>query len=415
MYSKTQIPKGWRLVRLGDVAEVIMGQSPPGEMVSELDGQTPHGEGLPFIQGNAEFGAKFPSPVKWCSQPPKDSLPGDILISVRAPVGETNRVNGRVCIGRGLAAVRFRKANQDFGWHLTNHFKMDLERVAQGSTFAAIGSNELRSLPILLPPLPEQRAIAAVLDSIDDAIERTEAVIAATEQLRDSLLHQLLTRGVPGWHTEWKEVPGLGTIPADWEAVRLGEVYEAQLGKMLSPKAKQGTNPKPYLTNRNVRWGKFDLSDLPVMDFDEREIEKFRLRPGDLMVCEGGETGRAAIWEGQIPDCYYQKALHRLRPKNEDVISKFMLAVLMSYDRSGVLLDHSEQTSIFHLTRERLLRMPIPNPTRVEQTAIVVMLEGVDAPIRLATSEREMLRSLKESTADALLTGRVQVLQGNGL
>ena len=83
-----------------------------------------------------------------------------------------------------------------------------------------------RSLPILLPPLAEQRAIAAVLDSIDEAIERTKEAIAATEALRDSLLHELLTRGVPGWHTEWKEVPGLGTIPADWEVVRLGNVCD---------------------------------------------------------------------------------------------------------------------------------------------------------------------------------------------
>ena len=77
-----------------------------------------------------------------------------------------------------------------------------------------------------LPQLIEQRAIAAVLDSIDEAIERTEAVIAATERLRDALLHELLTRGVPGWHTEWKEAPGIGTIPADWEVVRLGDVAE---------------------------------------------------------------------------------------------------------------------------------------------------------------------------------------------
>ena len=76
------------------------------------------------------------------------------------------------------------------------------------------------------PPLPEQRSIAAVLDSIDEAIKRTEAVIAATERLRDALLHELLTRGVPGWHTEWKDAPGIGTIPADWEVVRLGDVAE---------------------------------------------------------------------------------------------------------------------------------------------------------------------------------------------
>ncbi len=72
----------------------------------------------------------------------------------------------------------------------------------------------MRSLPILLPPLSEQQAIAAVLDSIDEAIERTEAVITATERVRDALLHELLTRGVPGWHTQWKDVPGIGTVPA---------------------------------------------------------------------------------------------------------------------------------------------------------------------------------------------------------
>ena len=79
--------------------------------------------------------------------------------------------------------------------------------------------------------MPEQRAIADVLDSIDAAIERTEAVIAATEILRDSLLHELLTRGVPGWHTEWKDVPGIGTIPADWEVVRLEDVASVERGK----------------------------------------------------------------------------------------------------------------------------------------------------------------------------------------
>ena len=74
-----------------------------------------------------------------------------------------------------------------------------------------------------------------MLDSIDEAIERTEAVIAATERLRDALLHELLTRGVPGWHTEWKEVPGIGTIPADWEVVRLGDVAKANDARHLMP------------------------------------------------------------------------------------------------------------------------------------------------------------------------------------
>ena len=100
----------------------------------------------------------------------------------------------------------------------------EFARIANGVTRFGLTLDATHSLPILLPPLSEQRAIAAVLDSIDEAIERTEAVITATERLRDALLHQLLTRGVPGWHTQWKDVPGIGTVPAAWDVVRLGDV-----------------------------------------------------------------------------------------------------------------------------------------------------------------------------------------------
>ena len=107
----------------------------------------------------------------------------------------------------------------------------EFTRIANGVTRFGLTLEATRSLPILLPPLPEQRAIAAVLDSIDEAIERTEEVIAATERLRDALLHELLTRGVPGQHSEWKQAPGIGTIPECWDVVRLGDVAEVERGK----------------------------------------------------------------------------------------------------------------------------------------------------------------------------------------
>ena len=98
--------------------------------------------------------------------------------------------------------------------------------------------NHLREFSFVCPPLPEQRAIAAVLDAIDGAIERTEAAIAATERLRDALLHELLTRGVPGWHTEWKEAPGIGTIPACWEVMRLGDGV-THVGSGVTPRGRE--------------------------------------------------------------------------------------------------------------------------------------------------------------------------------
>ena len=97
--------------------------------------------------------------------------------------------------------------------------------------------------------------------------------------------------------------------------VPLREVACIQLGKMLSPKVKTGKESYPYLRNQNVQWGRFDLVDLAVMDFNARDREKFELQYGDLLICEGGEPGRCAVWRGEIKNCYYQKAIHRVRPK----------------------------------------------------------------------------------------------------
>jgi type I restriction enzyme S subunit len=249
-----------------------------------------------------------------------------------------------------------------------------------------------------------------VLEAIEDAIELSEASISATERLRDALVHELLSRGLRGWHTKWRAVPGLGTIPSDWRIVRLGDVYEVQLGKMLSPRARLGLNPQLYLTNKHVQWGHFDLSTLPVMDFDECEMQKFELRSGDLLVCEGGDVGRGAVWEEQIPNCYYQKALHRLRPVDGDSVPRFMLAILMSFHQRGTLLEHSERTSISHLTRTRLLQMRVPHPTRAEQIRIADTVQAVGNRVDCMRTEKQKLQQFKLSLANSLFSGQTRTV-----
>ena len=403
MASKTRISEGWRLVRLGDMADVLDARRIPlnAEDRSKMPGEYPYygANGvIDFID-------------RWIFDEDDDLV---LLAEDGGHFDEFRnrpiafRVEGKCWVNNHAHVLKATTCTVG-GFLFHSLVNKDIRLYINGTTRSKLTQADLLQVEVSLPPLPVQRAIAAVLDAIDDAIEGTEALIAATEQLRDSLLHELLTRGVPGWHTEWKDVPGLGTIPADWEVVSMGEVYEVQLGKMLSPKAKQGANPKPYLTNRNVRWGGFDLADLPTMDFDEREIKKFQLRQGDLMVCEGGDTGRAAVWEEPIVDCYYQKALHRLRPKGNTEIPKFMLAVLMFYGNNGILLEYSEQTSISHLTRERLLRMPVPNPPRTEQQGIADTLDCIEFVLIQSQEEQDRLESLKHSVADGLLTGNLRI------
>ena len=407
--EKDAVPDGWQGVRLGDVGEVVMGQSPPGEVVVDWDGDELDVDGLPFVQGNAEFGTKYPAPLKWCLQPYKVGIPGDILISVRAPVGETNRVATQLGIGRGLAAVRFEKESQPFGWHVLNRSKSDLDRVTQGSTFAAIGGGELRNLPILLPPLPEQRAIAAVLDSIDDAIEGAEAVIAATEGLRDALLHDLLTRGLPGQHTEFREVPGLGTIPADWEVVRLGDVAET----ITSGSRAWSRHFRPagalFVRSQNIVNGLIDRSDPVFVEApNDKEAERTRIRGDDILVSITGEPGKATVADESMGEAYVSQHVALVRPRDTQS-AKYLCRALqckigqeqfsrMAYGQTRPGLNLSD------VGAATVAFAPIS-----EQRNITSVLDAAEATVEVAREELAGLRLLKESTADGLLTGRVRV------
>ena len=411
MASKAQMPRGWRLVCLGDVAEVVMGQSPPGELVSDWDGTDGQTSGLPFIQGNAEFGANFPNPVKWCTQLSKVGLPGDILISVRAPVGETNRADRELGIGRGLAAVRFNKREQAFGWHILNHAKEALERVTQGSTFQAIGGGELCNLPILLPPLPEQRAIAAVLDSIDDAIESAEAVIAATEELRDSLLHQLLTHGVPGWHSEWKEVPGLGTLPAGWDVVRLGEVAE------VNPRRPRLTvaadTPVTFLPMSAIAENAQGIIARELRPYAEVSTGYTYFEENDLLfskITPCLQNGKHTLAKGLEEGFGFGTTEFHVVRADARLVAPYLFRVLtQTHIIERCAKSFTGTAGQQRIQPETLKDLPLSLPPLSEQQAIAALLDGVDATLERARTERDGLQLLKESTADALLTGRVRV------
>src|SRR6266581_955289 len=101
--------------------------------------------------------------------------------------------------------------------------------------------------------------------------------------------------------------------PAQWPTVHLGQIADVKLGKMLDKAKHRSGRPLPYLRNINVRWGSVNTSDLLEMNFEDDELDRFGLRKGDVLVCEGGEPGRAAVWNGSIPNIKYQKAIHRIR------------------------------------------------------------------------------------------------------
>jgi len=184
-----RIPKEWKVVRLKESKEIdlIMGQSPPGKSYNKK------GEGLPFIQGKAEFGNMYPSPILWTTQPTKIAEEGDILISVRAPVGDVNICPYRLCIGRGLAAIRIKEGSNIFYFYWFQKEKQRIESIGKGSTFKAITKDELSNIFIPFPSLPEQQKIAEILSTVDKRLVLLRNKKEKMERVKKGLMNDLLT------------------------------------------------------------------------------------------------------------------------------------------------------------------------------------------------------------------------------
>ena len=167
----------------------------------------------------------------------------------------------------------------------------------------------------------------------------------------------------------------------EWKEYKLGEITDSCLGKMLDAKKNRGI-PQPYLANVNVRWGSFDLDDLPLMRFEESENERYGLKFGDIVVCEGGEPGRCAIWKDQVPNMKIQKALHRVRC-HENVDYRFLYYYLLWAGKKGLFDQYCTGSTIKHLPGGKLKILPIRIPPLAEQQRIAKILSSLDDKIEL--------------------------------
>lgn len=197
----------------------------------------------------------------------------------------------------------------------------------------------------------------------------------------------------------------VGVIPEDWNVSTVGVEFSIQLGKMLDAQKNTGV-PKPFLGNRAVQWGRVDLNGIGEINLSRGDLQRYRLRDGDLLVCEGGEVGRAAIWQQPIEECYYQKALHRLRPIR-GYNTKLMLNQLKQLASTGALQNYVTQTSIAHLPKDKFETVPISLPSnREEQEAIAEALSDADALIESLEQLLAKKRQIKQGAMQELLVGK---------
>jgi type I restriction enzyme S subunit len=184
-------------------------------------------------------------------------------------------------------------------------------------------------------------------------------------------------------------------MESEWDSVLLGDVVDSCLGKMLDKKKNKGEF-QPYLGNSNVRWGSFELDDLAQMKFEPHEEARYRLKKGDLIVCEGGEPGRCALWDDDIPDMKIQKALHRVRPYSS-LRSEYLFYWFLYNGRLGRLEPYFTGTTIKHLTGKALAQLPIKIPPLEYQDYCVKHLKKIDEKIRLNQQTNQTLEQMAQT------------------
>ena len=310
----------WKRVRLKEIAAIVMGQSPPGDTYNE------DGSGLPFFQGKADFGVQHPTPRKWCSAPIRIAEPGDILLSVRAPVGPTNLTRETSCIGRGLAAVRVlpRHAIPRFVLYYLKYIEPILSVRANGSTFGAIGRSNLDPLEVPLPPIGEQRRIVEILDQADRL--RRLRVQADTKAAR--VLRALFIKLFEGADT-------------NWPVRRLGSLLRPQKGALQSGPFGSNLHNSDFVQSGsvlavgidNVLDGEFVLGRNRRITSDKyNELMKYTLEKGDVLITIMGTVGRTCVFPGKPSPAICTKHVYRLK-LNDAMDPEYLSATLRFSDR----------------------------------------------------------------------------------
>lgn len=418
--ERADLPEGWTVVLLESIAEPKLGKTParneprywengsiPWVAIADLKNK-------PLRETKEKVSAEAFDEVFRQRLSPK----GTLLLSFKLTIGKVAILDVDAAHNEAIASIMINSedCSKQYLFYYLQALNYDafLGDYVKGKT---LNKQKLKLLPIVLPPLEEQRAIASVLDAVQGAREATEKVIASARELKRSTMDHLFTYG-PVPVSEADQVPTkdteFGTLPGHWDRSNLKEISYVQTGVAKGRDLNsEPTVEVPYLRVANVQDGYLDLKEMKRITIRERELDRYGLQNGDVLLTEGGDfdkLGRGFIWRDQLPGCVHQNHVFAVRTDRQELLPDYLAYCAQSrYGKSYFLQVAHQTTNLASINSTKLKAFPVPLPTLEEQQQIIEALGTVDEKIAAEEARRNALEALFGSLLKELMTGRTRV------
>ena len=418
-------PDGWDELPLGDLVTIKGGGTPSKREPTYWNGDIPWATptDVTGLKGRTitETTSKI-TPVGLQNSSASLLPPGSLLLTTRATIGACAITRVPMATNQGFQSlVPEPRACVEFLYYLIQYNKRHLERRAAGSTFREVSKASVRNLRLSVPPPPEQRKIAAILSSVDEAIEVTQAVIGQVQVVERGLMQELFTRGLPGRHSQFNQTV-IGRVPSEWEVKTVGAVAAPRknscvggpFGSELTRRDYVEPPGVPVIRGSNLAgaspWLQEDEFAF-VSEAKAKALQRNMASPGDVIVTQRGTLGQVCMIpiQSRFPRYVISQSQMRVSVDERQISPEFLLA----YFRSSKALKQIEAmtigTGVPHLNLGILKAFPVPVPALEEQRAIVRYLSATDARIDSEAQSLRTLKVLKSSLMSVLLTGELRV------
>lgn len=384
-FPEFQGEKGWNVAPLNSACQMQAGKFVPAADIYE----SPTSGLFPCYGGNGLRG--YTKTSTHSGKYPLIGRQGALCGNIKLASGDFHATEH--------AVVATARSGVDVDWLFYTLELSNLNQYATGQAQPGLSVEVLDKVAIALPPKEiEQQKIAECLSTLDEVMAASRQKLDALKAHKKGLMQQLFPR--EGETLPRLRFPEFQDAP-EWEQIALGRVAEIKLGKMLDSKKHTTGRLLPYLNNVSVRWNDVNTSNLPQMYFDNDELERFGLKAGDVVVCEGGEPGRAAVWDGRLPDLKFQKAIHRVRfnvPFEPRLLVQYLEAIAGTTQFEKLFTGGG----IKHLTGETFAQLMIPLVSHAEQKRIASCLSSLDDLIAAQTDQLEALKTHKQGLMQQL-------------